>query len=766
MTNRLKALLFLAIAISGTLSAGFALKSQAQAQPAQNDAYTWQPLRIGGGGFVTGIVAHPTEPDTLVAKTDVGGAYLWNAESAVWEQLLIETAVPNPQQNDYAVESVAIAPSDSERLYIAAGNDTDSANGRILASADGGQSWTDSSQRWLISGNEEAYRTGGERLAVDPLNADIVYFGSRTLGLWFSADGAETWQQVPTSEIPIIESDEIAGVYVVLFDPTGPTNNGRTQRLYAAVQNGGIYRSDDAGSSWAPIFEAAGVPLDMEIDSNGQLLFVMTDDGADSGSLSRYDPASKQTVNLSPNNWDDYRTVAVDPFNPDRIFIGTFGLTSGFYRSADGGQTWDSLQIDINEPDVAWPEQSTLAGYMSIGNLIFDPTVPGKLWFAEGMGVWHSSDLDDETVTWEFESLGIEELVSNDVAVLLDGTVVTAHWDRGLYHHPTPHDAVYDAQLAHSGRFNSAWDIDTSPADPDFVTAVVSDHRFCCEDDGEAYQGVFSLDSGRSWQQFPTRPESLKFGNIAVAANDTQNIVWLPSFNEAAQVTKDRGQTWQTVNLPGTDGDIPEGSHFAHYLNRRVLTADQVLPNTFYLLHSDLGIMRSADGGESWENLASNNLPFGWPAGYFNAHLLATPGRAEELFFTPGLLDGQDTGFYHSTNGGADWNQLPNVSNVEVFGFGKAAQNSDHPTLFIAGMLDGERGIWRSIDGGQSWTLTATAPAGIYDSVKALDGDKEVFGRVYVGFSGVGFVVGSIGQEQPPSNQFDWSAFLPFLRRR
>ena len=185
MTNSFKLLLLLTLVSVSALSGATFLHSQTQHQTDPATSYSWQPLRIGGGGFVTGIVAHPSEPNTLIAKTDVGGAYRWNASTAVWEQLLLENRMPNPLTADYAVESVAIAPSDADRLYIAAGNDTDSTNGRILASADGGQSWTDSGQRWLISGNEEAYRTGGERLAVDPQNADIVYFGSRRSGCGF-----------------------------------------------------------------------------------------------------------------------------------------------------------------------------------------------------------------------------------------------------------------------------------------------------------------------------------------------------------------------------------------------------------------------------------------------------------------------------------------------------------------------------------------------------------------------------------------------------
>ena len=51
------------------------------------DQYKWNNVIIGGGGFVSGIVACPTMQNLIFAKTDVGGAYRWIEETQSWKPL-------------------------------------------------------------------------------------------------------------------------------------------------------------------------------------------------------------------------------------------------------------------------------------------------------------------------------------------------------------------------------------------------------------------------------------------------------------------------------------------------------------------------------------------------------------------------------------------------------------------------------------------------------------------------------------------------------
>lgn len=111
--------------------------------------------------------------------------------------------------------------------------------------------------------------------------------------------------------------------------------------------------------------------------------------------------------------------------------------------------------------------------------------------------------------------------------------------------------------------------------------------------------------------------------------------------------------------------------------------------------------------------------------------LKATPGHAADLWFAAG------TGLYHSTDGGVKWNKIAGLDSAWNVGFGKA-KTGDYPTLFPAR----EKGIFRSTDRGETWDIIGTYPLGIYDNIDSIDGDKDVFGKIYLAFSGAGFAYG------------------------
>ena len=80
-------------------------------------------------------------------------------------------------------------------MYAAMGMYLDSSPSDVMRSEDGGHSWKGTGLHVPMGGNEY-YRWAGERLAVDPRDSDVIYFGSRLSGLWRTVDRATTWHRV------------------------------------------------------------------------------------------------------------------------------------------------------------------------------------------------------------------------------------------------------------------------------------------------------------------------------------------------------------------------------------------------------------------------------------------------------------------------------------------------------------------------------------------------------------------------------------------
>ena len=383
----------------------------------------------------------------------------------------------------------------------------------------------------------------------------------------------------------------------------------------------------------------------------------------------------------------------------------------------------------------------------------FDPVDPERLWVPEGFGVWSAADVFADRIRFVCRTTGIEELVVNDIVVPHSDAVVVASWDRAVFHLPDGGEGA--GTVGPSDRFNSGWDLATTPADPDLVALVVGDHRFCCEGDGAAYRSVRSLDGGLTWEAFGSHdaghPDELRFGNLAISATDPDTMVWLPTWDGALHRSGDGGDTWERIVVPGTETDVNDegryvgGSHFQFYLQREVLAADPVDGDRFYLFHAELGFHRSDDGGRTWELVSADGLPTGWTVGYFNAQLVAVPGRTGHLLYTPGELVEGVFPLFESTDAGATWAPVEGTEAVVAMGFGASLAGDDTPALYLAGTIDGEAGIWRSPDLGATWELVDHTAGGIYQAVNAVAGDPGIPGRVYVGFSGVGVMQGDAG---------------------
>jgi len=723
-------------------------------KPVIDEMYRWRPVAIGAGGFITGISIDDSG-NTRVARADVHGAYLWDAQLDKWRQLVSATTFPETdrQQNgmNEGVYEIVVAPQDPERLYMAI-------KGGVYHSEDRGAHWTKAvgvpNMAVQFDANSR-YRMYGPFLAVDPRDKNHVFFGTPNAGLWQSRDGGANWTQSASVPLPVqIEAAQKAPPGIMIwFDRSAGKATG--QRIFVMVPGRGMFASGDGGASFAELTDVRG-PSPKTLKQG-----VFTRDGSFIG----VDPLGKRVwrwraregwADLSPSVPGARAWAAIAVHAPDdTIYILDEG--GRIARSFDAGANWLPLlrSVSAGLKDPPWLRVAN-QGYFATAMIAFDPVDHDTLWIAAGTGVWRTTVAGALLrLSFVSESRGIEELVANDVVQPPGHAPLFASWDFGI--HVRPDLDRYSTGYGPRERvIIAAQQIAITPALPGFVVTNASDTRLgCCAEDGQSVLAGYSTDGGKTWTRFTSLPQPpgtsandpwrMSFGTIAVASGDPDTIVWEPSFNRAPFYTRDRGANWSRVAFPGER--LPNtGSHAALHLQRKTLLADPLAPLTFYLVHSGsdsnpqlAGLWRTIDGGERWTKIFDGEIA---PDSGFAAKLRAVPGRKGDLYFTSGVAGGTDTHLRHSNDGGMTWKVVAGVDHVDDIAFGKPMAGSSVPTIFLSGRVNGTYGLWRSVDDGKQWARLIDFPIGRLDQVTVMEGDKDVFGRVYIGYLGSGWMYG------------------------
>lgn len=707
---------------------------------------TEKNVRMGAGGFVTGVVVHPQAPHTVYVRTDNGGLFRLDRASDTWQQLIIYDRIG--VKTSRSIESVAISPSDPNILYTAVGffthKDGEKIYGYLLKSTDGGDSWRVLDLSLPMTGNGQ-WRWAGERLAVDPHNSDIVYYGTSLDGLWRSADGGDSWKQLAADTIPFGESFEqtenLPGVTFVEFDADSVVN-GKTQTIYAGVAGKGIYRTIDGGDSWEQLADpnfSELVPQQGEVASNGELVVTFYDSQPErkGGGVWKYNGAWQE---ITPQANYNYSPLTVDSSNPNHLLVASNPITPDtLFRSTDGGTTWQKLNNRHKRPSW-WPDW---VFWNLVGDVAINPGNPSEAWVTTGLGVWHTTELDKNSVTWITQLQGIEQTVAFDGVSTPGGAdLVTAIADWDGFRHT---DINLKPEYSHNrGEFTTTTSIAYSANDPNFLVRV-GGHQFRHEEKTAGY----STDNGQTWNSFESlannsHPAELKFGNIAVSATDTQNIVWQPTESAPPYWSKDGGKTWQKSTL--YNKDFGAGVHTDLWNRQQALAADSVTDGTFYLYNYATGeLLRSEDGGTNWIVTNQNSL---LPTGVSKDATVRTMlGKAGEIWVSLG-----EQGLYFSSDRGKTFTKVAAVEIAKVFDFGASASNSNNPTVLVQGKVNDQLGVFASTDLGQTWTRYTDLPTQFLSGTITLVGDKNNFGRVYIGTTGNGFLYGDLQPQETKQN--------------
>ena len=149
--------------------------------------YEYGNLKIGGGGFVTGITFHPTDSKTLYIRTDIGGIYRYDFDKQTWAYLADKVTADDPAQT-YPL-AIALDENDPNKLFFTCG---DKRSNYICISDDKGENIIQKTLPCSVHGNEVG-RATGDRLIY---KNGRLYFGSQTAGIIYSEDMGESWQNI------------------------------------------------------------------------------------------------------------------------------------------------------------------------------------------------------------------------------------------------------------------------------------------------------------------------------------------------------------------------------------------------------------------------------------------------------------------------------------------------------------------------------------------------------------------------------------------
>jgi photosystem II stability/assembly factor-like uncharacterized protein len=746
----------------------------ASAQPPQQTPYSWKNVQIVGGGFVDGVIFHPTAPGVRYARTDMGSAYRWDAATHRWKPLL--DWVPYKDLNLMGVESIAIDPADPNRVYLACGTYTNSRtpNGAILRSNDRGRTFQRTDVPFKFGGNEDG-RGNGERLAVDPHDGRILYLGNRHDGLWRSQDRGATWTRVasfpdvaeaipdPPKPVPG-EAPELrwrrmpirgSGIVFVKFGSTAGSHppNSATRTIYVGVSlmnRSNLFVTTDGGASWR---EIPGEPTKYRptraaLSTDGFLYIAY---GTAPGP-SRMTDGAVWKLNTRTGAWTDitpdhpvagskefgYAAVSVDAHHPGTLIASSFGrpLSAGsedIFRSTDGGASWKPIFAGGGTYDYRFAPYVKSTPIHWLFDIEIDPTNPNHAVFTTGYGGWETFDLTaadrGKPTHWSILASGIEETVALELNSPAQGAhLITAIGDYGGFVHwnldrPAPEGASAPPRLGNTTGVASA------SLRPEVIVRVgISAEHKAGENIG------YSLDAGRTWKPTPGAPTpGSQAGSVAVSA-DGNTWIWTPA-REAAYVTHDLGATWSAAqSLPA---------------ETRII-ADPADPRSFYAISlADLTLYRSSDGGATFTG-RHFTLVNAAPALATSSRgdnrggqdrIYAAPGRTGDLWMA--AFDG----LYHilqpmaQADESVSFVRLPGVEEIHAFGFGKAAPHRPYPALYLVGTVHGQPGIFRSIDQARTWSRI-NDDRHQWGLVLQITGDPRLYGRVYVGTHGRGVFYG------------------------
>ena len=339
---------------------------------------SWSNLPLGGGGYVTQLVMHPS--GVMIGGIDVFGFYVGSTVvGTMWQQQATSTQVPSAYQGTPylygGLRGAAIDPSNSQ-IMIAMYAPALGSNSNLWYSANGGTTWVQSGNFPYtsdVANTSDGGREAGQRMAIDPANDNIAYVGTMN-GVYTTTNlklgASATWTLVSTGSIPAPSNDW--GIAGVQFDPNSGTTGGATNRILIGSNGNGVYYTTNAGSTWSGPIASVGTGIEHGIMASDQNYYVTTT----GGSIYRINSSNAVATNWTTSN--TFQCLAINPANPAQgvgfIPQGNVATQSAAINGASAPTSSTNFNTaNYTTPDAPWIAVSQ--AFNSASDCAWDPLV-------------------------------------------------------------------------------------------------------------------------------------------------------------------------------------------------------------------------------------------------------------------------------------------------------------------------------------------------------------------------------------------------------
>ncbi len=677
------------------------LQAQQQSPPQGYDkslfkALQWRSIGPYRGGRVTAVTGVASQPFVYYFGATGGGVWKTVDGGANW------LPVSDGFFGTGSVGGIGLCESDPNVVYVGMGESPVRGN---VSHGDGVYKSTDAGKTWKKVGLEDTRQIG--RVRVHPRNPDIVYvaaighiFGANEQrGVFRSKDGGKTWEK-------ILYRNDRTGAIDLILDPTnanilyaGFWDVRRTPySLESGGAGGGMFKSTDGGDTWTEITRNEGLPkgvigkIGIAVSpANPDRLWAIIE--AEDGGVFRSDDGGKKWTRVNDERklrqraWY-YTRIYADPQNAESVYA----LNTGFYKSNDGGKTFNSISVPHGDNHDLWISPNDAQRMIESNDGGANVSVNGgKTWTEQDQPTaqFYRVTLDND---FPYHIYGAQQDNStikiasrtNDAGIRQSDWYDVGGGESGwIAPYPKDSDIVFAGSYGglitrydhHTGQLR---DVSPWPENPMGQGAGELKYRFqwnfpilfSPHDAETLYAGgnvLFrSKNQGQSWEVISpdlTRNDKSKQGSSggAITKDNTSveyyctiftamesplkaGVIWTGSDDGLVHVTRDNGKNWENVTPRG----MPE------WIQINSLDASPHDPATAYVAATAYKsddfkpyLYKTSDYGKTWKKITN-----GIPENAFTRVIREDPNRRGLLY------SGTETGLYVSFNDGESWQSL------------------------------------------------------------------------------------------------------------